>query len=302
MAYKGSTELSSVANPPRCITAGMWGKRSTTVLPSSVGGQNLWLYNTTESCTDIVTANFFTDAFYLGMRQGDIVMGAFTTGSLGRLVRRRDGRGDDLRGGLRVLGRADPLAVTLDATRRGPRGLAGSTRTTTRGEQWKKNQKQLIQLPPNELAAFELREHAARREDRAGRLARGLLVPAFWAHHALKLKPLDEIRAHAEDGTWLANYVVLDCSRTWAKVQQLSLHRLTTADVAQTQASRPRCRPSSTRTRSCTAARTGGRWCGRATRRCSPSKARRTRRSPRLDRLAREQVRRTARRPRTVAA
>lgn len=81
MAYKGSTELSSVANPPRCLTAGMWGVRSTTVLPSSIGGQNLWLYNTTDSCTDLVTANFFTDAFYIGMRQGDLVMGAFTTGS-----------------------------------------------------------------------------------------------------------------------------------------------------------------------------------------------------------------------------
>lgn len=81
MAYKGSTELSSVANPPRCLTAGMWGKRSTTVLPSSVGGQNLWLYNTTESATDLVTAGFFVDAFYIGMRQGDVVMGAATTGS-----------------------------------------------------------------------------------------------------------------------------------------------------------------------------------------------------------------------------
>lgn len=81
MAYKGTTELSSVANPPRCLTAGMWGKRSTTVLPSSVGGQNLWLYNTTESCTDLVTANFFTDAKKLGMREGDLIMGTFTTGS-----------------------------------------------------------------------------------------------------------------------------------------------------------------------------------------------------------------------------
>lgn len=81
MAYKGSTELSSDANPPRCITAGMWGKRSTTVLPSSVGGQNLWLYNTTESSTDLITANFFLDAYYLGMRQGDLIMGAATTGS-----------------------------------------------------------------------------------------------------------------------------------------------------------------------------------------------------------------------------
>lgn len=81
MAYKGSTELSSVANPPRCLTAGMWGVRSTTVLPSSVGGQNLWLYNTTESCTDLVTTGFFTDGKTLGMKEGDLIMGTFTTGT-----------------------------------------------------------------------------------------------------------------------------------------------------------------------------------------------------------------------------
>lgn len=81
MAYKGSTELSSVSNPPRCITAGMWGNRSTNILPSSVYGQNVWFYNTTESCTDLVTAAFFTDGYYLGMKQGDIILGAFTTGS-----------------------------------------------------------------------------------------------------------------------------------------------------------------------------------------------------------------------------
>ena|SRR6266850_8431830 len=81
MAYKGSTELSSVANAPRAIVAGMWGKRSTNILPSSVGGQNVWFYNTTDSCTDLVTANWFTDGFYIGMKQGDIILGAFTTGS-----------------------------------------------------------------------------------------------------------------------------------------------------------------------------------------------------------------------------
>jgi len=81
MAYKGSTEASSVANPPRAIYNGMWGKRSTNILPSSVGGQNVWLYNTTESATDAATASFFTDAYYLGMKEGDIIMGSFTTGS-----------------------------------------------------------------------------------------------------------------------------------------------------------------------------------------------------------------------------
>ena len=81
MAYKGSTELSSVANPPRQVMSGLFAPRSTTVLPSSVYGQNLWLYNTTESSTDLITANFFTDGFYLGMKQGDLIMGAATTGS-----------------------------------------------------------------------------------------------------------------------------------------------------------------------------------------------------------------------------
>lgn len=101
----------------------------------------------------------------------------------------------------------------------------------------KTNDKQLVQLGPNDLAVFE---YVSTRHD--ARIGQGvkpedLLVPGFWAHHAVKLKPFDEIRARAEDGTWLATYVVLDCSRTWAKVMQLSLHRLTTADVALTQAS-----------------------------------------------------------------
>ena len=99
------------------------------------------------------------------------------------------------------------------------------------------NQQQLIQLQPNELANFD---YVSTRHDakvQQGVRPEHVLVPAFWAHHAVKLKPFDEIRVRAEDGTWMATYVVLDCSRTWAKVKQLSLHQLGTADVALTQAS-----------------------------------------------------------------
>lgn len=81
MAYAGSTAASSIANPPRCLTAGMWGARSTGCLPSSVHGQNVWLYNTTDSSTDLCTANWFSDGKVLGMHEGDLIMGAFTTGS-----------------------------------------------------------------------------------------------------------------------------------------------------------------------------------------------------------------------------
>lgn len=83
MAYKGSTELSSVANPPRCVTVGaIWGARSTNIFSSTkVNGQNLWLHNSTDSSSQFTDANYFTDAYYIGMKEGDLIMGAVTTGS-----------------------------------------------------------------------------------------------------------------------------------------------------------------------------------------------------------------------------
>ena len=80
MGYQGSTQLSSIANPPRAVYgANMWGKRSTTVVSSTtLVGQNVWLYNTTDGSTDLVSTAYFTDAQQLGMRDGDIVMGAIT--------------------------------------------------------------------------------------------------------------------------------------------------------------------------------------------------------------------------------
>jgi fructosamine-3-kinase len=60
----------------------MWGKRSTSILTSSkLVGQNLWLYNTTDGTTEMVAAAYFLDAFYLGMREGDVIMGAICTGT-----------------------------------------------------------------------------------------------------------------------------------------------------------------------------------------------------------------------------
>jgi len=60
----------------------MWGDRSTSVLSSSkVVGQNLWLYNTTDGSTEMAIGTYFTDAVQLGMREGDIIMGAICTGT-----------------------------------------------------------------------------------------------------------------------------------------------------------------------------------------------------------------------------
>ena len=83
MGYQGSTQLSSLANPPRCVGgANMFGKRSTNILSSSkVVGQQLWLYNTTDGSTEMITTTYFSDAYYIGMKEGDLVFGSICTGS-----------------------------------------------------------------------------------------------------------------------------------------------------------------------------------------------------------------------------
>jgi hypothetical protein len=95
MAYYGSgytTVASSLQNPPRSLVGPFASNQpiagSTAYLQSNIstaanannapggGGGNLWIYNSTNLTTDLKAANFFSDGFYIGMRPGDIVMGA----------------------------------------------------------------------------------------------------------------------------------------------------------------------------------------------------------------------------------
>lgn len=99
------------------------------------------------------------------------------------------------------------------------------------------NEAQMIQLAPGSLQYFEQSSLRHDAEIPQGVDPKELLNPPFWAHHAAKLQPWHEIRARAADGTWCANLVVLDVSRTWARVHLLSFHRLTDGQVAESQAS-----------------------------------------------------------------
>jgi hypothetical protein len=92
MAYYGSTQSSSIANPPRQLVApfatnpALTGSTMFLSTQGSTaannpngpggGGGGLWFYASTNLTTDLVAANFFSDGFYLGMRPGDIVQGA----------------------------------------------------------------------------------------------------------------------------------------------------------------------------------------------------------------------------------
>lgn len=42
--------------------------------------------------------------------------------------------------------------------------------------------------------------------------------PGFWAHHAVRMRTKDKIEVHAEDGSFYAEYIVVNADRTWAKI------------------------------------------------------------------------------------
>ena len=94
MAYLGSTELSSVANPPSLI-AGIMGaspdvritggstyltfnnynqSSTATSRPGFQGGGRLWHYFTSDVTTAVLNAGYFTDAGALGMRPFDAIL------------------------------------------------------------------------------------------------------------------------------------------------------------------------------------------------------------------------------------
>lgn len=72
MAYTGATAASSVANPPIRITGGMGGVNQQST--ATGGGRQMWFYGSSHASTDLVSASFFTDAYYLGMKQGDVLL------------------------------------------------------------------------------------------------------------------------------------------------------------------------------------------------------------------------------------
>lgn len=79
MTYSGATAASSLANPPMRIAGGLGGVSEQST--ASGGGRGVWLYNSSHSTTQLTDTAFFTDAYYLGMKAGDIVMGCQATGS-----------------------------------------------------------------------------------------------------------------------------------------------------------------------------------------------------------------------------
>jgi hypothetical protein len=109
MAYSGSTAASSVANPPIRIGGAMTNTCNT--LSTAGSGAQLWLYNSSHSSTQLTDTDFFSDAYYLGMKKGDVVMFMGSTGSSGAV-------------GLGILGAVTTSGAALSSTG----GIVSSTR------------------------------------------------------------------------------------------------------------------------------------------------------------------------------
>src|SRR5260221_10614313 len=80
MAYSGTTELSSVQNPPVLLARGMGQLTSTlaavvgaTTPLKQTGGTGLWHYTSLDGATITSSIGYFTDGEQLGMRNGDMI-------------------------------------------------------------------------------------------------------------------------------------------------------------------------------------------------------------------------------------
>jgi hypothetical protein len=62
----------------------------------------------------------------------------------------------------------------------------------------------------------------------------------YFAHRAKDFRPYDRIEMRIDDGSWLAELLVLEVTRTYCRTALLNFYRLTTDDVARTKASQDR--------------------------------------------------------------
>ena len=84
--YYGSTAAQGLQNPPVQVFGPLARGNGTTLGFGGDGGMALWLYGSTNNDTDVAAtssaAPFITDAYYIGMRPGDILLGSYMS-SLG---------------------------------------------------------------------------------------------------------------------------------------------------------------------------------------------------------------------------
>ena len=67
-----------------------------------------------------------------------------------------------------------------------------------------------------QLAEYDRQEWIANAE--VGHTIDDVLKPSYWAHMSSQMQPYDHIEVRAEDGSWIADLIVMEPGRNYAKV------------------------------------------------------------------------------------
>lgn len=86
--------------------------------------------------------------------------------------------------------------------------------------------KRTMKIPPERmhLAQYARRDWCVNAEE--GTTVEDVLKPEFWTHKASELTPYDRIEVRPDNGQWIAELLVLQVSRNWARTHLLVLHDL----------------------------------------------------------------------------
>jgi hypothetical protein len=93
-----------------------------------------------------------------------------------------------------------------------------------------KEKREVSPAVPNrlQLAEHALQFHVYTAE--SGDYPEDFLKPEYWSLVATKFQPYDHIEVRADDGTYWAEFLVVSCDRTWARVHKLRDARLQVAN------------------------------------------------------------------------
>lgn len=89
-----------------------------------------------------------------------------------------------------------------------------------------------IQLAPNRISLAETGRNIHYAKVEIGTTVNDMLDPAFWALTSAMFSPYDRIEVIADDGTMWAEFIVLACERTYARVKLMRHLPLDTKDIA----------------------------------------------------------------------
>ena len=88
-----------------------------------------------------------------------------------------------------------------------------------------------IQLQSNRTREFGHWQNWHTVNAQVGTTWENILNEDYWAHVGQKYSKGDMLFVRADDNTWIANYYILDCARTWVKVFELNWWDLETMEI-----------------------------------------------------------------------